>query len=214
MEQCKSRITLESLKVPFGDSKHYFYIGIRCPEPSVGGSRYCKTCSEKVQTRVQTSKKFNHGDIGGEISSNSHIYDGEWYKKMVNKYTIPSEITMAVVNKYKGEIYSKEETVDMSDTKKTVKKKISIIKKKINTESIKTVECNLIENEGDELHVDEVVFVKITLFEHNGVCYYRNQEKEKLYKRDVDGIVGEYIGRWDGVRKEINRGVIDSDNEN
>lgn len=213
MEQCKSRITLESLKVPFGDKKHYFYIGIRCEGDVVDGREYCRHCLQKTPTITQTSKKYNHGDIDQKIPGTSHIYGGEWYNNSVKKYLVPSSETIKIINNYTTYKDNRYDSVEMSEKKTSLKRKIKIIRKKINVEPNSTIVCGLVERDGAELDVDEVVFVKVASFEHNGVHYYRNRDKEKLYRRDVDGVVGQYVGRWDDVRKEICQSVVDSDNE-
>jgi len=53
----------------------------------------CAKCAEKSDTKLQTSRKFNHGNVNEPIPDNSHIFGGKWYYEAAKKWSPPpSEI--------------------------------------------------------------------------------------------------------------------------
>lgn len=70
------------------------------------------------------------------------------------------------------------------------------------------------EREQEELDTEgfEVEVVRVTVFELNGVTYFRDSKKEKLYKRIKEKSVGGYVGRYDARTGTIFE-VPDSDCE-
>ena len=57
-----------------------------------------------------------------------------------------------------------------------------------------------------------IQYIKLTLFEANGVTYFRDATKNKLYKKVKDKIGG-YIGRWNPDTDSIIADIPDSDEE-
>jgi hypothetical protein len=57
-----------------------------------------------------------------------------------------------------------------------------------------------------------IEYIKLTEFVHNGTVYYRDSNKNKLYKKVKDKIGG-YVGRYDSVTDSINSNILDSDDE-
>jgi len=70
------------------------------------------------------------------------------------------------------------------------------------------------EREQEEVDTEgfEVEVVRVTVFELNGVTYFRDSKKEKLYKRIKEKSVGGYVGRYDARTGTIFE-VPDSDCE-
>lgn len=53
----------------------------------------CAKCAEKSDTKLQTSRKFNHGNVNEPIPDSSHIFGGKWYYEAAKKWSPPpSEI--------------------------------------------------------------------------------------------------------------------------
>jgi hypothetical protein len=71
-----------------------------------------------------------------------------------------------------------------------------------------------IENKMDEIDTDDynIEYVHLTTFEINGTTYYRDNKKNKLYKKIKDRI-GAYIGRYNSENESIITNIPDSDDE-
>jgi len=78
---------------------------------------------------------------------------------------------------------------------------------------IPVVRPALVEQQGEPLVVEEIEVVKVRVFEHDGVLYYRDSIKNKLYKRGGSGAIGPYIGRWSTRDSVVVTDVPDSDEE-
>ena len=65
----------------------------------------------------------------------------------------------------------------------------------------------------EPLAVEEIVIVKIKLFEHEGISYFRDPIKNKLYTFKSPTSVGPYVGRWCPHSLAIVTDVPDSDSE-
>ena len=65
----------------------------------------------------------------------------------------------------------------------------------------------------EPLIVEETVIVKIRVFEHEGISYFRDPVKNKLYTFKGPTSVGPYIGRWCPHTLAIVTDVPDSDSE-
>jgi hypothetical protein len=59
----------------------------------------------------------------------------------------------------------------------------------------------------------QIEYIKLSLFEANGVSYYRDIKKNKLYKKVKDKGIGSYIGRWNPDTDSIITNIPDSDDE-
>ena len=72
-----------------------------------------------------------------------------------------------------------------------------------------------IEHTMEEINSDdyEIEYVKLTLQEIGLITYFRDNKKNKLYKRIKDKHVGEYIGRYHPNTGEIHTDIPDSDEE-
>lgn len=89
---CLSRITDETHAQYFGNGHNKFYVEFRCNLPCISGTSLCLKCSSKSNTcKVQSSRKFPHGNINEPIPDSSHIFGGKWYHQACQKYGIPNE---------------------------------------------------------------------------------------------------------------------------
>jgi hypothetical protein len=70
-----------------------------------------------------------------------------------------------------------------------------------------------VEAKESPLSVERVEVVKVKLFEHDGVTYYREATKNKLYARLPNGSIGGYHGRWNPRTKTIDTTIPDSDED-
>lgn len=90
---CISRYTDDTYAQQFGDGRHKFYVEFRCSRPCLKGMDCCAKCAEKTDTKLQTSRKFNHCNVNEPIPDTSHIFGGKWYNNAIKKWgQPPSEI--------------------------------------------------------------------------------------------------------------------------
>jgi hypothetical protein len=68
-----------------------------------------------------------------------------------------------------------------------------------------------VESMDDPIVVREIIKICLKPFSHDGSNFWRDVEREKLYKRSKDGKKGEYVGRWDSARGRLVREAPDSD---
>jgi hypothetical protein len=72
----------------------------------------------------------------------------------------------------------------------------------------------ILEEEIEQVDTEgyEIEYITLREFELNGVIYYRDSNKEKLYKKNKNGI-GPYVGRYYKENQEIDTTILDSDDE-
>jgi hypothetical protein len=71
------------------------------------------------------------------------------------------------------------------------------------------------EQSMEEVDLDDytVVYVELKPFEWEGALYYRDEKKQKLYRRIRDKHVGNYVGRYDPQTQTLHEDIPDSDDE-
>ena len=229
---CISRITSESLKVPFGDEKHWFYLESACGDGCE--DRVCAKCLTKDKTNVQGSRKFDHGCVDGPYTAVSHIFDSPWYHKALKSYGAPKEEVLLKAMETQKKAREGKKIAEPKDTKpkdtkpkdtkpkdtkpKDTKPKESKSPRKLKVKaaetSIETVPetATHAETMDEPIPVSEVIKVILKPFTHKSVDYWRDYESEKLYKRLAKG-KGPYVGRWDSELERVDTEAPDSDDE-
>jgi len=216
MEQCISRVTSEADKVPFGDGKHFFYLEKRCKREGMADG-FCDTCSSK-------KAKLIHGKVDEPITEKSHIFDGSWYINAVRTYGEPvadilekameaqkkarggKSISVAAPKETKAPIAPAEKTKRGRPKKGAVPIAIAIA----DVEVIQTIPAeSMVETMDEPLEVKDVITVVLRPFTHGSSTYWRDEDREKLYK-NTGGKKGAYVGRWDSDKI---CSVPDSDSE-
>ena len=209
--RCSSRITYESEKLPFGDGKHYFYPEFQCEH--IAKDSLCNKCCIKRETNIQESRFFDHGLITDNYTEKSHIFDSPWYHKMVKAYGIPNNEILEKAMEIQKKVRKGTSTVNDTEPKKRTTTKKPIVKKKSEETPIVTVVTELndkmVETTDEPLDVSEVIQVTLRPFTHNGVKYWRDEHREKLYK-NTNNKKGAYVGRWDS---EVIQSIPDSDDD-
>jgi hypothetical protein len=270
---CISRYTDDTYAQHFGDGRHKFYLEFRCNRPCTNGN-HCSKCSNKSPlTKLQQSRKFNHGNVNEPIPDISHIFGGKWYNNGIKKWGEPPSEIIEFAIKYRGEarqgfesatiplplnpvklqkpnvtlepiseptlepilelaaavIVPKKrgkpkvagESTDGSEPKKRIGRKKPIVTPYttlINaTSQIVHKEVSLpthIESKMEEIDSSgyTIQYIKLAPFDANGVSYFRDATKNKLYKKVKDKIGG-YIGRWNPDTDSIIIDIPDSDDE-
>lgn len=82
-----------------------FYRPYRCGEKAIKGERLCEACKNVAPSKIQMSRGFPHGLVGGPIPPESHAYGSVWYLKQVAKYGEPSKETLAEATEYLEESF-------------------------------------------------------------------------------------------------------------
>ncbi len=128
------------------------------------------------------------------------------------------------INEEKNEdvVEEKKEVVEEKKSKKRGPRKkpeVSAYSEIVNTPQLIHKEVTLpthLENTLEEFDTDgyEIEYVKLSLFELNNNVYFRDSNKNKLYKRIKEKTIGEYIGRYDKNTDSIITDIPDSDDEN
>lgn len=98
-----------------------------------------------------------------------------------------------------------------------IEKKKPVLKKKapkIATEEKPPEPIAFISNEKP-IEPEDVEYIQVKPFQHDGTLYYLDSRKQKLYDRQKDGSCkGVYKGRWDSVMEKVVTTIPDSDAEN
>jgi hypothetical protein len=91
-KSCIARITEETYAQKFGNGRNKFYIEFRCHGACIRGLDVCARCAEKsADCKIQTSRRFAHGNVNEPISPESHLFGSLWYEENVRKYGAPNE---------------------------------------------------------------------------------------------------------------------------
>lgn len=70
-----------------------------------------------------------------------------------------------------------------------------------------------VETMDDPIPVSDIIQVILRPFSHNNVRYWRDGERDKVYKRTADGKRGPYVGRWCSQTQTIVSDAPDSDQD-
>ena len=183
-------MTSADLKLPFPDRKHYFYTEFACG--NAAEEDLCKRCSKKPP---------EHGLVSGPYIPKSHIFGSAWYLDKVKAYGTPDRDIL-------------EKAMEAQKLARAGKR-VSIIKKGTAViepdNSAKVLPLDkMVESMDEPIQVESVLRITLRPFTHNDVAYWRDSDREKIYKRLPNGKI-DYIGRWDG--EAIQKGVPDSDND-
>jgi hypothetical protein len=205
--RCCSRITYESEKLPFGDGKHYFYTEFQCEH--IAEKNLCKKCYIKRDTNIQESRFFDHGLITDNYTEKSHIFDSPWYHKMVKAYGSPNKENLEKAMEKQKKVREGSTTVNESEPKKRTNRKPIVKRKSEEIPIVTELNDKMVETTDEPLDVIEVIQVILRPFTHNGLKYWRDEHREKLYK-NINGKKGDYVGRWD---LEMIQSIPDSDAE-
>lgn len=187
---CINRVTNSELKLPFSDRKHFFYTESACG--NAAEMDLCVRCSKKPS---------EHGLVSGPYVVKSHIFDSPWYHKSVKAYGTPNKDIL--------------EKAMEAQKKARSGKRVSVVKKGTAViepdTSAKVLPLDkMVESMDEPIQVDSVIRVILRPFMHNNVSYWRDSDREKIYKRLSNDKL-DYIGRWDG--EGLRRDIHDSDND-
>jgi hypothetical protein len=85
----------------------------------------------------------------------------------------------------------------------------------IQSKSITTIPetTKMAETMDEPIKVNQVLRVVLKNFTYNDVTYWRDSERDKLYKKTKDGKKGDYVGRWDSIEHKLVKEAPDSDED-
>jgi hypothetical protein len=69
------------------------------------------------------------------------------------------------------------------------------------------------ESAEEPLEAVEVIKIQLRAREINGVCYWYDSSKDKVYEKKTDGAIGNYVGRYDSSADALCTSFPDSDVE-
>jgi hypothetical protein len=269
----------------------------------------CAKCAEKSDlNKLQTSRKFNHGNVNEPIPDNSHIFGGKWYHDGIKKWSPPPseiiEFALAYQKEARGDFIVEQpnydelasvkkqslsqemprakkiidnetagatvtDAVTAAPVKRARKPKVAGLEDPTSTNTVETPksksrkpkvapstsdtteapsepkkraprkkaeptpystlvnttnqlvhkEVSLpthIESKLDEVDIDgyRIEYVKLSVFEVGQATYFRDTNKNKLYKKIKEKGIGAYVGRWNPETDSIVTDIPDSDDEN
>lgn len=232
MTTCKARCTTYDSRLYFADGKHRFFMELRCGEPSEGDM--CARCSQKKKTPLHYNKSYDHGVVDGPYLEGSQLFDTPYYHWAVEKFGPPNPVDVqkameaqrvarggakVEVEKPKPKpkvVRVKEEPNPKKEPKKTgpkPKAKPAPVVAPVEeaTPLVKLPEAP-IESMDDPLPVAEVIKVVLKPFTVGQATYWRDAEREKLYKKEGSK-KGPYVGRYDYQTQSIVRDAPDSDSD-
>ncbi len=235
---CLARYTTVKDKLYFGDGKHRFYLERCCGNECEG--TICSKCQVKNQVKVQDCRTFDHGIISGPYPANSQLYDSPYYHAAVAKYGLPndadlerareaqrmarggtkpvsdptpvSKITVAETFVAKAPKVKKEPSEPKPKAKRQPKQVITpVLQAPVEeTKPVVKIPDAPMESMDDPLPVTGVIKVTLKPFKVGAAIYWRDSEREKLYKKEGTKR-GAYVGRWDYQNQSIVRDAPDSD---
>lgn len=209
-----ARITFPHLKQHFGDGYHTFYMETFCGN-NVESGELCKFCVKKSDTRVQHSRRFDHGLVSGELSPHSHIFGSEWYEKRTATYGTPSqavvELAMEAQRRSRNRIAAPPSTAHSAPKKLAIRRKPSTptsatssdssVMDQLHASVIKRTPSqeSMAESMDDPIEVQTVVRIKLKATVVNNMDVWLDDESGNVYRRITGKQRGELLGTWDGT---------------
>jgi hypothetical protein len=241
--------------LPFYDEdnnpvKKFYHVAIGCKNKALKNSDLCGICSEKEQALSKYTIKNGviknpngssichpsllHGRIDGPIPEWSHIEDGVWFKKMLQKgyrkypeekmgrkIVVDEKKVNEAISKLKGKKDAKIEALRklFPELSANAASKLITNFNKKETGDNKTIDTaveNVIEslkekcyiNDEEKKDVDDIKTIVVKPITIDGTKYYYNSESSKVYTTDYL-----YVGRYDYKQKIIDTTQPDSDAE-
>ncbi len=235
---CLARVVTNELKLPFGDGKHYFYMESACG--NAADDDVCPKCSSKKldhgfvkDVLPSASHIFDSpwylkkvGTYGVPSKENlEHAMEAQKKARAGKKISvIPSSASSSSLSSVSASA-SGSGSVTSTPMKKAVPRKKAVaqvpviassnVVEQLNYPVIQKISCDAkqIESTDEPICLMGVTRVAIRPFTHNDVTYWRDAEREKIYRRMKDGRRGEYLGRWDSRLEQIVKDAPDSDAE-
>lgn len=118
----------------FADKRHRFYLEYRCPNQVIANTNNCARCTGRSRDKIQSSGKYDHGNVNEPIPDHSQMYGGKWYTTWCDLWGLPNDSDIAIAEEHRDiaraefatmEIVAKEET--KTETKEETKAEFTVI---------------------------------------------------------------------------------------
>lgn len=214
MTQCLARITHPHLKQHFGDGFHCFYMETFCGNRIESGE-VCKGCVQKSNTRVQWSRRFDHGLVSGEVSPHSHLFGSEWYIKKVATYGMPSQAVIELAMEAQRRTRNRIRNPPSVSTSESSPKPKPILRRKATTSSSSTSsdssvmeqlhtsviqrtpsQESMAESMDDPIEVQTVVRITLKATTMEGMDVWLDTVSGNVYRRVSGQPRGPLLGIW------------------
>lgn len=129
MTQCIGRISKVQGIMHFADKRHRFYLEYRCPNQVIANTNNCARCTGRSRDKIQSSGKYDHGNVNEPIPQHSQMYGGKWYTNGCDLWGLPNDSDIAIAEEHRDiaraefatmEIVAKEETKEETKAEFTV----------------------------------------------------------------------------------------------
>jgi len=90
MTQCIGRISKVKGILHFAEGRHRFYLEYRCSNNVIVNTDKCIRCTDRSTDKIQSSGKYDHGNVNEPIPDHSQMYGGKWYTDGCAKWGVPS----------------------------------------------------------------------------------------------------------------------------
>jgi len=91
MTQCIGRISKVDGIHHFKEGRHRFYLEYRCSNNVIPHTNNCARCTDRSRDKIQSSGKYDHGNVNEPIPIHSQIYGGKWYTDGCVKWGVPRD---------------------------------------------------------------------------------------------------------------------------
>ena len=136
------------------------------------------------------------------------------YTKKSAPAPAPAPIETNVTPKPTTTVPESQENASKTPEKKEVKKKPKkVILPKPQETIIPPAEAVAVASKESFIEPEEILQIQLRTIEIHDVNYWIDVKKDKLYKKESNGSIGSYIGRYDKEADSINRNFPDSDVE-
>ena len=101
MTQCIGRISKVQGILHFAEGRHRFYLEYRCSNNVIVNTNNCARCTGRSRDKIQSSGKYDHGNVNEPIPDHSQMYGGKWYTDGCGKWGVPSDEDVKKAEEYR-----------------------------------------------------------------------------------------------------------------
>ena len=101
MTQCIGRISKVQGIMHFADKHHRFYLEYRCPNQVIANTNNCARCTGRSKDKIQSSGKYDHGNVNEPIPDHSQMYGGKWYTNWCDLWGLPNDSDIAIAEEHR-----------------------------------------------------------------------------------------------------------------
>jgi hypothetical protein len=191
---------------------------------------YGPPSNEELELAMEAKKRATAGiktkamkDLVAALAKSSPVQKPVVPIQQVDPINLPSMQEPAVKDDKKKSEPKSKKTNDSIKPRAPRKKKESLPSTNVELQLKENIQENIItkippsakmiETMDETIKVKQIIKIVLKNFTHNDVTYWRDSERDKLYKKTKDGKKGEYIGRWDSVEHRIVKEAPDSDED-